>query len=167
LDIGCADRVLLTRAADRVSQAVGIDPIAEPYRQGNIEVVRGAIPGERVFEDQTFDCIAMLAVLEHVKDRELLARECFRLLRPEGRVIITAPRPVVDRILKVLLLLRLIDGMSLEEHHGFDIRLIPLIFEAAGFRLIRKRSFQLGLNTVFVFEKPAAADAASLGSGLV
>ncbi|MFN0131594.1 MAG: class I SAM-dependent methyltransferase [Phycisphaerales bacterium] len=153
LDIGCFDDSLLRRAAPRVARAVGVDPLAEPRRDGNIEILRGGVPGVELAAG-TFDCITMLAVLEHIPDRESLARECARLLKPGGRIVITVPKPAVDRILAVLLKLRLIHGMSLEQHDGYDVRRTGPIFESAGLRLVRRRTFQLGLNCLFVFEKP-------------
>lgn len=157
LDLGCFDRVLLERVAPRVKRAVGIDPLATHYAHANVEVLKAAIPGEHPFAPADFDCITMLAVLEHIVDKQTLARECFRLLAPKGRVVITVPHPRVDSILEVLHTLRIIDGMSLEEHHGYDIRETPSIFTAAGLKLHTTRSFELGLNRLFVFEKPAAS----------
>jgi SAM-dependent methyltransferase len=156
LDVGCFDDSLLRRAAPRVEKAVGVDPLAQPLTRGNTEILCGAVPGVP-FPDASFDCITLLAVLEHIPDREAFARECFRLLSPGGRLVITVPRPAVDKILDVLLALRLIDGMSLEEHDGFDIERTRPIFEAAGLSLLRRRSFQLGLNCLFVFEKPGGS----------
>jgi 2-polyprenyl-3-methyl-5-hydroxy-6-metoxy-1,4-benzoquinol methylase len=155
LDVGCFDGVLLSRAAGRVSEAIGIDPLAEPVQRGNIRILRGCIPGGRLFEPARFDCITLLAVLEHVPEPEKLARECFDLLAPGGRVIITVPRPAVDYVLAALRAIRLVDGMSLEEHHGYDVAKTPEIFGQAGFQLLAHRSFQLGLNCLFVFEKPS------------
>lgn len=157
LDVGCFDTSLIDAVRPRLASATGIDPLAEPATLDGVTIHRGTIPGVHPFSPGQFDAITMLAVLEHIRDTDGLARECHRLLAPAGRVIITVPSPSVDHILAVLRFLRLIHGMSLEEHHGFDIRQTPAIFERAGFRLHRRASFQLGLNHLFVFEKPAAA----------
>lgn len=166
LDLGCFDRTLLERVGGRVSRAVGIDPLATPYRNGKIEIVKGSIPGEHPFAEGAFDSITMLAVLEHIVEKDALAAECSRLLSPKGRVIITVPRPTVDKILAVLTALKLIDGMSLEEHHGYDIEETPKIFARAGFRLLKRQGFQLGLNQLFVFEKMVGSPVvAAVGTG--
>ncbi|MEE2664435.1 MAG: hypothetical protein VX681_10000 [Myxococcota bacterium] len=67
--------------------------------------------------------------------------------------MITTPAPAVDLILDVLTFLRLIDGMSLEQHYGFKPADTPGIFAPTRFRLIARESFQLGLNHLFVFER--------------
>jgi hypothetical protein len=96
----------------------------------------------------------MLAVLEHFPDDVYagLGVNCASFLKPKGRLVITVPSPVVDHILVVLKWLRLIDGMSSEEHHGYDTRRTRTVFYPH-FRLVRHQRFQLGLNNLFVFEK--------------
>jgi hypothetical protein len=54
----------------------------------------------------------------------------------------------------MLAALRIIDGMALHEHHELDPRAIPEAFTSAGMRLLVERRFQLGLNNLFVFERP-------------
>ena len=158
LDIGSFDGAFLRMVEGKVARGVGVDPLAEAWKNGKLEVVRGGVPGLR-FEEGAFDCITMLAVLEHIHEREGLARECARLLAPGGRVVITVPRPVVDRILAGLKAVRLIDGMSLEEHEGYDVERTEGIFGTAGLRLVKRAGFQLGLNCLFVFEKPGKGGA--------
>jgi len=68
-------------------------------------------------------------------------------------VILTVPSPLVDHILALLRFLGLIDAMTLEQHYGFDPRQTVPLFNSSGFRLIRHRKFELGLNNLFVFEK--------------
>jgi SAM-dependent methyltransferase len=109
--------------------------------------------GSTSFAAKSFDVVVMLATLEHIQDKEPLARECRRLLRPGGRVIGTVPAPVVDAIVDLLRRLRLADGMSLEEHHGFDPSTTPEVFGRHGFDLEHHSRFQLGLNHLFVFRK--------------
>jgi SAM-dependent methyltransferase len=164
LDVGCADGVLLQRLSPRLRSALGIDPEAQPRVDGGIEIVRGSFPGEPRLPAAGFDCVTLLAVLEHVADPDGLARECHRVLAPGGRAVLTVPHPVVDRILDVLLSLRLIDGMETEQHHGFDTATTVAVFERAGFRTLCDRRFQLGLNRLFVFERPRQ-DAAAAPAG--
>ncbi len=153
LDIGCYDRVLMERAAGRVASALGVDPLIEAGQRGRLRWQRGTFPQEVDFEAGAFDCITMLAVLEHVPRPSELAAACERVLAPGGRVVLTVPHPFVDTLLDVLIRSGLADGMSEEEHHGFDVRSTGSLFEAAGLRLVSVRSFQLGLNRLFVFEK--------------
>jgi predicted SAM-dependent methyltransferase len=97
----------------------------------------------------------MLAVLEHIpksKQKEF-AIACYNKLKPGGRVIITVPSPKVDLILSGLKIIRLVDGMSLEEHYGYNPRDTETIFDKDMFKLVHHSRFQLGLNNVFVFEK--------------
>ena len=157
LDVGCFDRTLATVLAGRVGHVTGVDPAAEPFRGDGVEIHRGTVPGEPRLPSASFDCITLLAVLEHVADPDALGRECFRLLRPGGRVVATVPHPFVDRLLEVGIRLRLLDGMEPERHHGFDIEETPGIFARAGFVLLAQERFQLGLNRLFVFEKRECA----------
>jgi SAM-dependent methyltransferase len=102
-----------------------------------------------------FDVITMLAVLEHVPPQELpeLVGSCGQRIKPGGLLIITAPAPVVDHILSVLRFARVIDGMSVEEHHGLDPRKTPEIFVGKWFSLCRAERFQLGLNHLFILQR--------------
>ncbi len=157
LDVGCFDDALLRRVTERVAAATGIDPVAVPNECGRLRVVRGHFPEVGRFEPESFDCITALAVLEHVRNGEDFARECYRLLAEGGRVVLTVPHPAVDRIVELLQRMRILDGMDFDEHHGFDVNSTIPLFRAAGFALDRRRRFQLGLNHLFVFEKPSAA----------
>jgi SAM-dependent methyltransferase len=157
LDIGCADGQLLA-CAPALAEYVGIDPKLE--RTESIPsgmLIKGYFPADMPAERQ-FDVIACLAVLEHIPtDRQRsFAASCSQCLNEGGHLLITVPSPVVDGILAVLSAMRCIDGMSLEEHYGFDVREIPQIFDGSCLQLTRHRRFQLGLNNLFVFRKTSA-----------
>jgi SAM-dependent methyltransferase len=156
LDVGCADGLLLRQLAPRLSRAVGVDPHAERSVSSGVEILPGRFPGEPRFAAESFDCVTLLAVLEHVLEPEVLASECYRVLSPGGRVVLTVPHPFVDRILELSMRVGLLDGMGAEEHHGFDPSATGGLFEDAGFLTLVDRRFQLGLNRLFVFERPGA-----------
>jgi SAM-dependent methyltransferase len=156
VDVGCADGVMFERWRDVIEYGYGIDPILERAQEHPGYTLYGGhfpdgLPAVKC------DLITMLAVLEHVPlvAQEGLARACHEILNPGGRVVITVPSPRVDDILAVLVKLRLIDGMSVEEHYGFDPANTLRIFTPSQFRLLEQSRFQLGLNNLFVFEKAA------------
>ena len=157
LDLGCAEGELFKQLKSVADESMGIDPTLKSNSHvRGISLIAGFFPNDmpRV---EPFDVITMLAVLEHfpVETYADLTAGCARFLKPSGRLIITVPSPFVDHLLWVLKSLRLIHGMSLEEHHGFEVSQTETIFPEPDFRVLAKKRFQLGLNHLFVFERTA------------
>jgi ubiquinone/menaquinone biosynthesis C-methylase UbiE len=154
LDIGCHQGEFLLWLGEKISPGVGFDPL---YRESSASTKHQFFASNfqegLPFEDNSFDVVVLLATIEHIREKSTIAKESARLLRPGGRVIITVPSPLVDKILEILLFLRLVDGMSLEEHHGFLPNELPDVFTPRGFRLEKNRKFQFGLNNLYVFER--------------
>ena len=158
LDIGCADGALFERLPPSVD-GVGVDPeLATMHRLSNAVLLPGVFP-TALPDDRPFDLITLLAVLEHIPTAQQasLARACAASLKPGGQLVITVPSRRVDAILEALRKLRMIDGMSLEQHYGFDVSQTPGLFTPYGFELVRHCTFQLGLNNLFVFRRASAA----------
>ena len=155
LDVGCADGAMFRQCPD-LADGVGIDPdVKERLNIGANLLVPGLFPAD-LPDERAFDAITMLAVLEHIplEAQAVLARDCAVHLKPGGYLIITVPSPLVDHILAILRAVRLIDGMSLEQHYGFDVAMTRPTFESAGLKLVKQGRFQAGLNNLFVFQKP-------------
>src|SRR5262249_43805323 len=112
---GCHQGEFLHGLGDWIGPSVGLDPLARPQTARRYRLLAEPLRGSTSFAAKSFDVVVMLATLEHIQDKEPLARECRRLLRPGGRVIGTVPAPIVDAIVDLLRRLRLADGMSLEE----------------------------------------------------
>jgi len=155
LDVGCGDGELCRRLAKWGVTGFGIDSrLAAPSEVAGFELVADEFP-DALPKGEAFDAITMLAVLEHVPEAhkpEWIAA-CSIRLREGGVVVLTVPSPRVDSILAVLRFFRLVDGMALEEHHSFDPGEVEQLFEAGGFRRVTHKTFQFGLNNLFVFSK--------------
>ncbi len=158
LDIGCHQGEFLQSLGDHIGPSVGLDPLGPAESRPRYRLLPEAFRHPAPFPDASFDVVVLLATLEHIIGKEPLCGECYRLLRAGGRVIITVPSPWVDAIVHLLQRLRIVDGMSLEEHHGYDPRTTVPLFARHGFTLERWRRFQLGLNHLFVFRKPSAEE---------
>ncbi|MFO0952920.1 MAG: class I SAM-dependent methyltransferase [Isosphaeraceae bacterium] len=155
LDVGCFQGEFLESLGDRIAPSVGLDPlVVPPETPGRHELMARWFEPPLAFEPGSFDAVVMLATLEHIRDKDPLAVECRRLLRPGGRVIVTVPSGRVDAIVDVLCRLGLADGMSLDEHHGFDPTRTPEVFARHGFEVEYAGRFQLGLNHLFVLRAP-------------
>ncbi|MBI2517179.1 MAG: class I SAM-dependent methyltransferase [Opitutae bacterium] len=155
IDIGAHEGELFQALGARLGRGFGVEPLARSELKADRYLVApGFFPAVRPAEG-SWDAVTMLAVLEHIpiKEQPALAAACRELLRPGGRVIITVPAKAVDHILAGLRFLRLIDGMSLEEHYGFEPEDTLRIFAAPDFRLVYRARFQCGLNHLFVFER--------------
>lgn len=153
LDIGCYQGELLESLKDNIGPSVGIDPLAEPKVGKTYKLMQDSFAGRLPFDAASFDVVVLLATIEHISKREELVKECRRVLESRGLVIITVPSPIVDLIVRCLVYLRLADGMSLEEHTGFDPKELLGIFNQYGFKLAHRSRFQLGCNYLMVFCK--------------
>jgi 2-polyprenyl-3-methyl-5-hydroxy-6-metoxy-1,4-benzoquinol methylase len=160
LDIGTADGALF-RLVGGLGESVGLDPdldVESTIAPPGVRFYRGLFP-EALPGPMKFDVITMLAVLEHIppNGQAPLAKACASHLKPGGRLVITVPSPAVDHVLAILMTLRLVHGMSLEQHYGFETHQVPGIFSRPGLNLVANRRFQLGLNNLFVFQRGGSA----------
>jgi hypothetical protein len=154
LDIGTHDGTLFRLAGAR---GVGIDPeLVEAPAVPGVTLVRGVFPDDLpTLPDGSFEAVTALAVVEHVSIDELAAwgPALARLMAPHARLVITVPDPAVDTILHVLIRLHLVAGMEAHQHHGFEPKELDTIFAAPLWQRVEHRTFELGLNNLYLFER--------------
>ena len=156
LDIGTGDGSFLRFLSGHIRTGIGIDPlITDTIDFETDRLIPGAFPNDFDIRKQ-FDVITMLAVVEHIPENELACFEkaCWNYLMPNGILIITVPHPRVDKILEVLKRFRIIHGLALEEHYGFNPEKLHQIF--GRWHLLKKEQWELGCNYLFVFSKTTA-----------
>ena len=159
LDIGCFKGELFEFLNNHLHSGVGIDPLFNNLPRKNLSenvtLINGYFPKDIPTGIEKFDVITILAVFEHIPNEisQNFISSCYSLLNSNGLVILTVPSPIVDKILIILSKLRLIEGMSLEEHHGLSLENITEAFYKNNFKLLKHSTFQFGMNNLFIFNK--------------
>ncbi|MBP2688018.1 MAG: putative S-adenosylmethionine-dependent methyltransferase [Deltaproteobacteria bacterium] len=94
LDVGCGGGDLLARMRRSGWYVEGVDVDAAALDQARLKhglrVYLGSLEDLR-FPEDSFDAITMNHVIEHVHEPVPMIRECFRLLRPGGRLVLVTP----------------------------------------------------------------------------
>ena len=160
-DIGCDDSYLLLKLPERMVRH-GCDPRLKHTLEGtNYHAVQTFFP-DKVLDalcPGPYDAVFALAVFEHFSDADLrtAGERIAAMLSETGLLIVTVPHPFVDTILSILTSLKLIDGQALEEHHAFDPDALAAMLSPS-LQMVKRESFQLGLNNLFIFRKSPHVD---------
>ena len=108
------------------------------------------------FLDRSFDTVTILAALNHIPNRGAVLDEVERVLRDDGRVVLTMITPVLSTVGHRLLWWYGEDwarGMAAGEVYGFTPREVSTLMADAGFTLERHVRFLYQLNHLYVFRK--------------
>lgn len=165
LDIGCGQYPSLLTQID-AELRVGLDCQCPPVWSAVMACEPGLfLLGHDVarssflpFREDSFDGAALLAVVEHLK-HDVVVRclhDIRRVLRPSGRVVITAPSVQGQWLLGPLARLGLVSKEEVEEHEtGYTPAMLLSVLAEAGFTpsTVRAGRFQCGLNCWAAAEK--------------
>jgi SAM-dependent methyltransferase len=93
LDVGSGSGDFLLRMRARGWNVLGVepDPVAAAAARDKDLDVRDGMLADAEFPDDTFDAIVLSHVIEHVHDPVALLRECGRVLRPGGVLVLMTP----------------------------------------------------------------------------
>jgi SAM-dependent methyltransferase len=91
LDIGTARGDFLGVMAERGWEVAGIEPFEGAGNPYGVQIYRQRFPDEYDLEAGSYDVITAWAVFEHLHNPAAAFRECSRLLRPGGRLLVQVP----------------------------------------------------------------------------
>jgi predicted Zn finger-like uncharacterized protein len=176
LDVGCSRGDFVAAAADLGLHAEGVEPaahIAEGARRAGRTVHTGQLEEQR-FPAHSFDAVTLFEVIEHLKEPIALLRECHRILRPGGVLLLSTGNGeswTADAMKGRW------DYFQIERDAGhvsfFNPRSITLLARRTGFSVARLRSSRVKLLAKGQALLPAyllaklAAEALNLPAGVL
>ncbi|MBI4709153.1 MAG: class I SAM-dependent methyltransferase [Candidatus Portnoybacteria bacterium] len=150
-DIGCGKNAeFLGSIKSFISEGVGYDREAENAQEGNIIFKKAQIIKEIPEPSDSFDCVTMLAVLEHLDYPQEILRESFRILKGGGQLLLTTPAKVAKPILEFLSFkLGIVSPEQIKDHKNYfnELQLRQALVDA-GFKESNTtiKKFEFGVN---------------------
>lgn len=145
LDVGCGGGRFLRRMQKRGWEVEGIDfdeqatrRVSEKY---GIKTYTGDLAAANIAA-ASFDVITMSHTIEHLVDPEATLRECLRILRPGGRVVLVTPNPESNAARRFGSFWR---GWEPPRHlHLFPVETLARFVARAGFSVVEARTSAVG-----------------------
>lgn len=155
LDIGCGSFPYFL-AHTAFAEKFAIDQIPLPEQTASELKIESftldlEIEPRLPFENDYFESVTLLAVVEHL-DPALMAKlfkEIYRVLKPEGMVILTTPAAWSDGLLKFMARVGLVSAEEIHEHaYAYTLPLLGWYFGQAGFEMTKTKFgyFEFMLN---------------------
>ncbi len=92
LDLGCGNGSYTAELARRAASVCGVDLQRQHLKAFRQPIHRVQAAGESLpFASESFDVVTMIEVLEHTRCDEEVLKECFRVLKPGGVVVLFVP----------------------------------------------------------------------------
>jgi SAM-dependent methyltransferase len=134
LDLACGDNRLVRRHRSGVGVDIvgyrGVDVLCRDFSR---------LP----FRDRHFDTVTIVAALNYFDDPVSVLREVRRVLKPDGTLLVT----FLNKTLSTLW--HKVRERKITPRPSFDEAELTTCLQAANLRIVSKKSFMLGLKTIY------------------
>lgn len=159
VDLGCGYRGAalekIVKFFPYLENAIGFDlSVDRNFSHPIIKLIEADLNLRLPLPDNWFDAVVSTATLEHLADQRSAVKEIYRVLKPGGYLLLTTPRDRAKLILQFLAAkLHWLDTAEIMDHKNYlTPRQLAELARQAGFREVKVKTFQLGLN-IFLYCK--------------
>lgn len=159
LDLGCGRAQLLEFYGSQINSYSGVERTAQQAEKLKLKYPESNffscdLDSERIEIGKKFDCVLMVALIEHIFNQKFVMDNIKQVLKPNGIVIITTPTPIGnDLVHRVGAALGLFAKSAVDDHiviynrHRFKI-----LADEVGLTLKYHTYFQIYCNQVSILE---------------
>lgn len=148
-DIGCGCHFALLKNISNISkECIGIDKKVPNMSFSNINIKRMFLNESLPLKDESVDIVTMLATLEHFENEEEILKEVFRILRPQGSLLLTVPSKNVRWLINILTFgFGLLSKTEIRDHKRYYTQeSLKEVLLKVRFQEINISYFELGFN---------------------
>lgn len=150
LDLGCGyNYFLLQKIVGNLNSATGVDiNLPQKSSRKKIKLVSADINKKIPLKTNSYDVATAMAILEHVENPEFFLKEIKRVLKKNGKVIITTPSLNAKPFLEFLSFkLGIISKDEIADHKQYFTKYtLYKVLKKVGYHKIEVKQFQLGFN---------------------
>lgn len=153
LDLGCGySGNFLKMIEPEIGSAVGIDISVDKNKESEkIGLIEHDLNQPLPFPDSEFDIVTSLANLEHLDAPDKCFAEVYRVLKPGGKLLLTAPSTFGKPVIDILAFIGLVSKQEIKDHkHYFNKKSLTELSRQTGFSKCRHQYFQLGMNNFII-----------------
>ena len=101
LEVGSGEGYGIMELAPKADHYIAVDKYNtdisdELKKENNITFIQAEVPPLKGIEDNSVDFVVTFQVIEHIDDDEMFLQEIHRVLKPEGKVILTTPNSMMS-----------------------------------------------------------------------
>jgi ubiquinone/menaquinone biosynthesis C-methylase UbiE len=157
LDIGCGrSAAFLNAISSKIQAGTGIDFKVESSKVQHIQTLQLRLDQALPFEDESFDIVTMLAVLEHLEHESQILTEIHRVLKKSGKLVLTVPSVWAQPVLEFLAFkIGIVDADEIRDHKRYYNReqLQTVLTKTVCFNTFKHHYFQFWMNNFCVATK--------------
>jgi len=155
LDLGCGTGLITQAFIGKPQLVIALDlnRWALSHLDGKPRVTKIQADGESLpIQDESVDFVIATEMIEHLESPLSAAREVYRICKKGGQVIGSVPS--TSRVWRLRQHLSLTCGGDEPFHHNFTRIEISSLWCRTGFKVLSVRQTCLGLNWLWILEKP-------------